>query len=208
MRFQRDSRAAQSGMTFIEIIVVLAVVGLMSVWGIPALLGMMNRIRLTTSARQVSIAMQQARAEAVKRGFPALVQYMDAGRCELTSGQRCFQTFVDLDGDRLYTEGTDTPLGGATPLPKGVELWGPTDSAAEGANSIAGFTSTDGPVFNTDGSVQTAGAFRLRDMGGNFIEVRVKFAGTGKVVVRKWFGGASPDSNWFENGENGNVWKW
>ena len=51
MRRQRPEAAAQSGMTLIEIIIVLAVVGLMAVWGYPALLGMMNRVKLTTTAR-------------------------------------------------------------------------------------------------------------------------------------------------------------
>lgn len=208
MRRQRPTAAAQSGFTFIEILVVLAVVGLMALWGYPALLGMMNRVKLTTSARQTAIAMQQARAEAVKRGVSALVQYLDGASCGLSSGKGCFITFVDADGDRVFTDGTDTLLGGRYSPPVGIDLWGPTDSAAEGPNAIVGFTTTDGPVFKTDGSVETAGAFRLRDAGGNFLEVRVEFAGTGKVVTQKWFGGGNPNANWFENGEGGNVWSW
>jgi prepilin-type N-terminal cleavage/methylation domain-containing protein len=200
----RQSAAAQSGMTFIEIVVVLAVVGLMSVWGYPALLQMMNRVKLTTTARQTAISMQQARAEAVKRGFSTLVQYLDGPTCGLTSGKGCFITYADTDGDRVFTDGTDVLLGGRYSPPVGIDLWGPADSAAEGADAIVGFTATDGPVFNTDGSVQTAGAFRLRDAAGNFLEVRVEFKGTGKVVTQKWFGG----SNWYENGEGGNVWTW
>lgn len=208
MRRQRQSAAAQSGMTFIEIVIVLAVVGLMTLWGFPALLQMMNRIKLTTTARQVAVSMQQARSEAVKRGVNTLVQYLDGPTCGLTSNKGCFRTYVDTDGDRLFTDGTDVPLGGPMSPPSGIDLWGPTDAAAEGLNAIVGFTATDGPVFNTDGSVQTLGAFRLRDATDNFLEVRVEFQGTSKVVTQKWFGGGNANANWYENGESGNVWTW
>ncbi len=208
MRPSQRSTTSQAGFTLIELIIVLAIVGLMAVWGVPALLGMMSRIQLTTAAREAAISMQQARAEAVKRGFPALVQYFDGTACGLTSGRGCFRIYVDMDADRVYTEGTDVAIGGPSPLPKGVDLWGPTDSGAEGTNAIVGFAATDGPVFKTDGSVDVAGAFRLRDRNANFLEVRVVFPSTGKVSTKKWFGGGNPNTNWWENGESGHEWTW
>jgi prepilin-type N-terminal cleavage/methylation domain-containing protein len=208
MRLPQREKTAQSGFTFIEILVVLAVVGMMAVWLTPMLMGMMARIQLTSASRQVAISMQQARAEAVKRGFSALVQYFDASTCELANGKGCFRTYVDMDGDRVYTEGTDFPLGGPYQLPRRIDLWGPTDTAAEDTNAIVGFTTTEGPVFKTDGSVETAGAFRLRDSNGNFLEVRIVFPSTGKVSTKKWFGGGNPNTNWYENGESGKTWQW
>jgi hypothetical protein len=92
-----------------------------------------------------------------------------------------------------------------------VFLWGPGDGAEQQAASVVGWCvappATDcGPTFQPDGSVDALGAFRFRDKRSNYLETRVEFIGTGKVVLQKYFGPAATD--WYENGESGNEWKW
>lgn len=200
------ARRGEAGFTFIEIMIVVMLIGFMAVWGYPALLKTLNRLKLTAAARESSIFMQRARMEAVKRGGNAEVNYFDAATCPL--GLPCFIAFADLDGDGAFVAANDAVIAGPYPLPKGIELWGPPDGAKEGANAIVGWddiaTPSPGPVFESSGAAQAAGAFRFRDPSGNFLEVRIEFLGTGKPTIQKWFGGTT----WYENGELGNVWQW
>ena len=202
--------AGQAGFTLTEVLIVIAIIGLMAVWGVPALLQLLNRIRLTSAAQECQIFMNRARTEAIKQSSTAEVLYLKAA--DSPNGADSLFAFADLDADGAYTEGTDVVAAGPYPLPKGVTLWGPTDGAPEGANAIVdwdeGSTPNDGPIYNSDGSVQATGAFRFRDTVGNYLEVRILFAGTGKPVVRKWAGGGNPDANWFENGDPDNPWEW
>lgn len=206
----RQTRRGEAGFTFIEIMIVVMLIGFMAVWGYPALLKTLNRLKLTQAARETSIFMQRARMEAVKRGGLAEVNYLNAATCPL--GVPCMMAFADLDGDGAYIAANDELIAGPYPLPNGIRLWGPLDATAEGASAIAGWdedaTPNDGPNFESDGSTESAGAFRFRDPSGNFLEVRIEFLGTGKPSIRKWFGGGNPNTNWYENGETGKVWEW
>lgn len=199
-------RRGEAGFTFVEIVIVVALIGMMAVWGYPALLKTLNRLKLTSTARETSVFMQRARMEAVKRGGNTEVNYFDAATCPL--GVPCMLAFVDLDGDGAFLAANDEVIAGPYPLANGIELWGPPDGAAEGANAIVGWddiaTPSPGPVFNSDGSTMASGAFRFRDPNGNFLEVRIEFQGTGRPAIQKWFGGTT----WYENGEEGNTWTW
>lgn len=196
-------RLGERGFTLLEVLVVVAVIGLMALWGYPALLNTLNRVKLTGIARETSILMQQARMEAVKRGLNTEVLYLDQASC--AGGLGCFIAFTDIDGDGAFIAGIDDVVG-RIPLPNGVELKAPGE-VAEAAGAIdlwdVGGDANDGPVYNTDGSVEKAGAFRLGDGRGNYLEVRIEFAGTGKPTLKKWNGSA-----WKENGEDGVTWEW
>jgi prepilin-type N-terminal cleavage/methylation domain-containing protein len=204
---KRDrSVRGEAGFTFLEIMITVALIGMMAVWGYPALLKTLNRLKLTATARETSIFMQRARMEAVKRGGSTEVNYLDAATCSL--GVPCMIAFADLDEDGAFVSGTDVIVAGPYPLANGIYLWGPPDAARDGVNAIVGWdegaTPNPGPVFNSDGSADKAGAFRFRDQSGNFLEVRIEFQGTGKPGIQKWFGG----TDWYENGEDGNTWQW
>jgi len=176
----------------------------MAVWGYPALLKTVNRLKITSISRETSIFMQKARMEAVKRNLNTEVNYLDEVASPL--GLPCFIAFTDVDGDGLYIAGIDDLVAGPHPLPKGIELRAPGE-AKEGAEAIhlwdVGANANDGPIFNTDGSAAAAGAFRFREPSGNYLEVRIEFLGTAKPTIQKWDGAA-----WWENGELGNHWSW
>lgn len=196
----------QAGFTLIELVVVLAVIGLLALWGVPAFLNTLNRTRLVNSAKEISTLMQVARLEAIKRGGlngdprnrVAAVRY---------DGNGTFQLVVDETAGAIPTW-DPLPKGGSYHLPTGVTLKSPTGGggAIDNWNTLS--PSTDrypGPIFLSDGSALYAGAFRLGDRRGNYLEVRVEFPATGRVVIQKWFPSLT---DWFENDEAGHKWQW
>jgi type II secretory pathway pseudopilin PulG len=194
-------RAGQSGFNFIELIVIMAIMGMLAVFGLPAILAMGERAKLQSTAREAASVLRLARMEAVKRSMTTAV-VPDFTRRELVA-------FVDADGDRVL-DATEITIS-TTRMPTGVELWGPTDVAAGGANASI-FPEVDGDgiravQFSSMGAARANGAFRFKGKAENFIEVRVDPAATGRVSVQKWFGGDA-DENWYEQGEGGNGWEW
>lgn len=202
-RFGTSSR----GFTLLELLIVLAILGIMALMVTPWLLGTINRARLVSASKEVASLLQLARLEAIKESREALVLFDP-----VVGG---FRAYVDRNADQDYTEGTDRLIVASLPLPRTIELRGPTDTAALGSNAVVGWPDVAacppgrlGVVFRSDGSANCAGAFRFADMKGNFLETRIEIPATGRIVIQKWFGGGNPNENWFENGEEGNAWSW
>jgi prepilin-type N-terminal cleavage/methylation domain-containing protein len=210
-RVQRPDGRIEAGFSLIELLIVLALIGLMAVWGVPALLNTLNRAKLVGASREIATLIQVARLEAIKKGGingdlrnrVAVVRY--------NTGQRNFRVLIDESPDGSFDP--TTPVGGQYTLPNGVNLQAPTEGI-EGAGSVVGWDDVGdaddypGPTFMSDGSALRAGAFRIADTRDNYLEVRVDFPATGKIVIQKWFGGADPNANWWENGEAGHKWAW
>lgn len=169
----------------------LVVVGLMIGLGLPALQQMIHRNKLEGFARQTTVILQAARFEAIKRSRPVVVQ-IDTTAQQVAS-------WVDDNGDAVQ-DVTEQQLGLMT-LPSGVDF-----AAPDGQAVIEGFTTagtTGWVTYGNDGASDLAGAFRLGDARGNFIEIRIAAAATARLDVRKW-----QDGQWLELGEGGGGWKW
>jgi prepilin-type N-terminal cleavage/methylation domain-containing protein len=177
---ERHARTA-NGFTLVEAIIVVAVLGLLLLIGLPSFLGTLNRTRLTGSSRQLATLFQLARLDAIRYSTPAKVVY--------DSTLRRFSGFLDLDRDGVQDAG-ERAVGGAVELPVKVRFQGPGESAEGGAEAIDLWDDapmgSPGPSFQSDGSADRAGAFRISDSHGNILEVRVDTIATGKVVLRKW----------------------
>ena len=156
----------QRGMTLIEIVIVLALLGLMAMIGTPAMELWLERYRVRTAAQEIATSIQLQRMRAVSRNRDHSIQFDTVAR-----------TYDLFEGD----PGTGvrlTPL--PMSLPMGVEFNVEAGDPVEFAN--------DRLTFHPDGSINTRNAvveslFLENGLGDTF-EITVNLT-TGRVTIIK-----------------------
>lgn len=182
----------------IEVLIVLVVAIVLLAISVPALQNLIARQRLEGYARTVASLAHRARHEALLRGVPAVVA---------VEGDSVF-AFADLHGATLADppDGLFNPDGTAPYRTTDYQIGRhrvPPHVTLEG---VDGFTLIDGDrraVFRPDGSISDTGGFRVNDVRGNRLDVRIAPRATGRVALYKWDGSA-----WRANGEGGRSWAW
>lgn len=186
---QTDRRAA--GFTLLEVLITLAVLGVVLTLSVPGLLALRERRALQGNGEQVKAFLQRARYQAIDRNVSQQVA------ADLSAGL----LFIDADEDGALDAAERS--NGVYQIANTVRFGGP----AADADAVTGFTTVSGrtvALFRPDGSLADPGAIRLRDVeGDDFLEVRVIAPATGLARLRKWDG-----STWKENGEGGESWSW
>ena len=200
----------ERGFTLVELLVVIALIGLLALWGVPTLLNTLSRTRLVGASKEIATMIQLGRLEAIKKGGVNGDVQNRVTAIRYNAGLRSFDLLLDDTADGNFNP--TTPLQGRYTLPTGVSLWAPGEPNPEGTDAIdawdeppGGPDTFAGPIFVSDGSVRVAGAYRLADTRGNYLEVRVDFPATGKIVIQKYFPSLTA---WFENGEATHEWEW
>ena len=197
-------RTRPAGYTLLEIMVVVAIIGIVSLMGLPALQNFILRAKHEGAARQISMLMHRAKMEAVLQSVPTVVS-VDTANETVTA-------FADIneDGDFAFNplagadyKTTDYQIGGTYRLPSGVDFLAPGAEAVVDAFFDVSWNTANVAVFGSDGSVRETGAFRTGDLEGNFLEVAVEPKATAKVQIRKWDG-----TNFLAQGEGGKTWEW
>jgi len=200
------SNRRRQGFTLIELAITLAVLSIIVLIGLPALINILDRQSLISAARQSADVLRLARFTAVKRGNTDVIARVK----------------VDYANNQLVAVVLPATTICATPIaptdeviarisfPRGVSLWGPTDGGPGLDNASSGFDEDAAKQgcadFLSSGAVDKIGSFRFRGKQGDMLEAHVEPAATGRVVVRKWFGGGDPDKNWWLNGEENHNW--
>ena len=196
------SRHRAGGFTILELLVVIALIGIVSTIGFPALMNTLRRAQVTGAAKDVANAIRVARLEAIKRSRPVGAQ------AQIDSNE--VHVFEDLDGNGVLDAGEQF---NTFPLRAAIQFWAP-DEAPGGSGVVVGFNETlpDGSedatkgwvLFASDGSANETGAFRIGDGHGNHFEIRVDPRASARVTILKW----DPVETEFEvQGEGGESWE-
>jgi prepilin-type N-terminal cleavage/methylation domain-containing protein len=191
--------ARERGFTLIEMLVVLAILGIAALLSIPYLSAQIQRSKLLGVASQVSGLMRLARLDAIKYSRIAMVA--------IDFSARKVYAYSDRNSNNRPDAGEEI---GEVILPKSVTFEAP--GGATGAASIEGFAMPTGysdkfAWFQSDGAVFNTGAFCFKSEAlgtgaPNYLKVQVAPAATARVAMLKYESGA-----WVENDGTG-VWKW
>ena len=212
----RGPRRRSGGFTLIELLVVLALLATILTLGIPALQNLILRSRTEGFAQDLSMTLQRARLESIKKNRPAAVA-VDPDTNDIVA-------FLDADSDGKYDPESGNPPAtldyeiARLPLPAYLAYEDPAGNSGE--DSIYGLTTVDlggksrkAAIFRPDGSISDpktdpdAFAFRIADARKNLLEVRIAPPATGKVEIRKYQG-----SEWLSSGDpsdpDNKPWEW
>lgn len=212
----RSNRQDQShaGFTLFELLVVIALISIMATMATPNFLRLIQRSKLTGIAQETSLLMRMARDYAIRYNTETVVR-IDVNTNEVIA-------FVEVDGvlpgdpgDRIFNpiagsphRSTDWELA-RYQLPSRVTFDAPAaDPLDQGGLPIWKFTDVNGEfvaVFQPNGSADRRGAIRFADPYGNFLQVRVEPAATGRVRIEKFH---DADVRWYFRNENNKPWEW
>ena len=152
--------SVQTGFTMVEVMVVVAIMGVSMLAALPSFRGYLQSNRVNDTARELSGRMRMARQSAVAEGIPRIVTWnFDAGS---------YLVVRDDNGDGQAQDG-EPRLG---PFTISEEL----DLASKEGEGFAG----DQVIFRPNGSASGTGTLVLANEAGYLLELTV-LAPTGQV---------------------------
>jgi prepilin-type N-terminal cleavage/methylation domain-containing protein len=181
-----------AGFTLIEILIVLALMGVLMAIGLPNLFAYIQHQKILGITQQTAMVFRLARLESIKTANNAVVK-LDTAAATVTG-------YMDLNQN--LTQDAAEPALWRLDLPKGI------------TGSVDRFTTPPTPavlVFRSDGSAAAPGGFIFLNNKGDQLEASVpgpsnlplQPVNTGRVEIRKLQGSA-----WKLQGEGGQSWTW
>ena len=140
-RCPKSPDAPSAGFILMELLIIIAIAGILAVIGIWSMTGLIARMKVMGAADLLKSQLIVARTRAITNPLTHCGVYYDR------TNNRSL-VFFDNNGDNAFTSGTDQILQNWTDLPKLVQLYTPS-----GADTIAGNVF----IFRGDGSVKNGG---------------------------------------------------
>lgn len=156
----------QQGLTLIELLAGLALVAIVATLAAPAFGSLIDAQRRQDAAQQLSSGLRLARAEAILRGQPVMVQAREE------DWSRGWRVFVDSNQNLLHD--INEPLLVERSAYPQVRVTGNSKVASQ-----VGFDSTGRPLNNANGTL----AVCLKDAASSHSQVVI--AVTGRVTLRR-----------------------
>jgi len=162
--------------TLIELMISLALVGILLSWGVPNFVGLFQRNLLTTQADILMSHLFYARTEAITRNLPVVIcRSANASNCSQSSSSKAdwsmgWLVFVNSDGDKARDP--DEPVlrvGNTVPAPISVRFnqWWRITFRPNGGAGNGSFTLCDGLGNSRRITVYRSGRTRATQMVSN-----------------------------------------
>ncbi len=140
--FPKNSVNVNKGFTLIELMVTIAVAGILAAIAVPSFKSTIQNNRLTTGANELVTALNLARSEAIKRGMTVTVRKVDSNSKTKSSStanwEAGWDVFTDADSDGNFESG-DTFIRNFAPLNASYTLRG--DGGTSGFGNFISFNS-------------------------------------------------------------------
>jgi len=172
-RIQRKTLVKQQGLTLIELLTGLVIVGIAASLAIPAFGQLIDAQRRQDTAQQLASGLRLARAEAILGGQPVMVQAQDG------DWSRGWNVFADPNRNQVRDE--DEPALSEFVTPRNVRVIGNSKVAVR-----IGFDNTGRLLNNANGTL----AVCLKDVPASHYQLAV--AVTGRVTLRTEGFGSEP----------------
>jgi len=192
----RERRRASRGFTLLEMIVVMAIAGLLLGIALPFFGTITRRARVDSEARTISIALLQARGQAIRRGRNV---YVEISTDPLKASYHTPIVFVDnlASGTQGAYDGADTIVARSE-----IAFGAARDRILiDDANKVAPSTAsqTIEYIFTPFGSMapsSTTKSVYVGDVNGNVLQVAVGTQNTGKLSTTKLSGSSYVSRPW------------
>lgn len=109
----------KKGFTLIELMITIAIAGIVLTIGVPSFSQAMTNSRLTSNANALIVSLNFARSEAVKRKVKVFVGRKGSTSQNWDSG---WNVFIDMNTNQVFNDGTDTLLRTFSEISEGYTL--------------------------------------------------------------------------------------
>ena len=188
-------RVPRGGYTLLEMVVVMAVVGILAAVGIPAIDRVSRSLRLEMAAAEMASTLRMTRAYALRRGVNVALRFRLTG-----DGSLSFTMYRDGDGDGVRNRDIDSgidpveqPVRFLTSLGRGIDVGFPPGMHPRDPSSGRRLDRLDDPIrfnrsdlasFSAAGSA-TPGTLYFTDGVRGLVAVRITSV-TGRVRTMRY----------------------
>lgn len=194
--------ARRAGFSLIEALVAITVVLILAVILVPNFLGVLVRIRLESTAKDIANLMNQTRIRAIRENAQFTVE-IDGS---------------EIRGESAYSFELNNVSIRVVP-PEPITIYNPGDGAADCLDKYDGsgeFYAGDSVTYLGTGVASDTGAICIHDGEGNILQVVVRYTTTQPMIRKYLLAADSPNGNpgFFEKTgfnvatQEGNIWTW
>lgn len=191
----RLRRTEGDGFSLTEMIVVIAIIGIITAIAVPFMGGVMRRSRVEAASRQIYMPLLRARLEAIKRGSNVLVEYSTSS--SKASYQSALVYSDSTTGTANAYDSTDTTIAKFPTAPSSdcTILIDDADKASPGTTAqTIEFVFT--PFGSMDSANSTSKSIYVKDASGNVVQIRVPTSTSGKAAMTKLLASSYVTAPW------------